>query len=95
MLNTHAAVTLFLFWQIINFPGENKPLKYFVLPSFLPFLALFILLHRFKVLSDRILFLSKEISLTFLGMQDCFTAHSLGFLFAGKSIYVSFLKRYF
>ena len=85
MLNTHTAVTLFLFWQIINFPGEyNKPLKYFVLPSFLPFLVLFILLHRFKVLSDRILFLSKEISLTFLGMQDCFTAHSLGFCLLGK-----------
>lgn len=43
-----------------------------------------ILLHRFKFLSDRVLFLSKEISLTFLGVWDCFTTHSLGFCLLGK-----------
>lgn len=63
------------------------------LPSLLQFLALLISLGRSKFLSDIILFLSEEISLIFLGVQDCFIIHSLSFCLLEKVfIYISFSK---
>lgn len=91
VLYTHTTVKLFLLQQIISLSRENK--IFLFLPSLLQFLALLISLGRSKFLSDIILFLSEEISLIFLGVQDCFIIHSLSFCLLEKVfIYISFSK---